>query len=108
MTGVPVPVHRGILMLRAHRAAGILGVYIRQFDSRNRYSRYVIVRELDDRQLDALRVDVRGEQLRRRGALRICSWCHSDFWARAGAVYCSGRCRVASFRDRQTTQRIAN
>lgn len=50
-------------------------------------------------QLESLRSEVRTELLRRRGQERQCVRCGAAFYAKQSARFCSGRCRVASFRE---------
>jgi len=50
-------------------------------------------------QLESLRSEVRAELLRRRGQTRHCVRCGAAFYAKQNARFCSGRCRVASFRE---------
>lgn len=49
-------------------------------------------------QLVSLRDDVRQELLHRQGSPLQCAQCGREFFARQNARFCSGRCRVASFR----------
>lgn len=46
---------------------------------------------------------LRREQLRRAGKSHTCARCGVTFIARAGALYCSGACRVAKFRATATS-----
>lgn len=58
---------------------------------------------LPDAELSARLKDLRCERLRRAGKGRLCDRCGVEFFARAGARYCSGTCRVAAFRERHRT-----
>lgn len=53
-----------------------------------------------DESLHALALQVRQEQLRRRGRTHTCSVCGKEFIARAGARTCSTTCRVRAQRAR--------
>lgn len=69
---------------------------------RNRYNRYMdSLTTLQDAELTARMKSLRREQLRRAGKGRLCVQCGVEFFARAGARFCSGRCRVAAFRERR-------
>lgn len=59
---------------------------------------------LPDAELTARLKDLRREQLRRAGKGHLCDRCGVEFFARAGARFCSGTCRVAAFRERQQTE----
>ena len=61
--------------------------------------------ELADDALLALGKHLRLERLRRLKSWRICGSCKMHFAARAGALYCSGRCRTAAYRQRLQKQR---
>jgi hypothetical protein len=68
---------------------------------RNRYIRYMAaLRTLSDADLAQRIRRLRDEQLRRAGKIHKCVQCANVFHARAGALYCSTRCRVAAFRSR--------
>lgn len=58
------------------------------------------LKELADPELAKLARDVRTERLRRAARLQVCSRCASEFFARNGARFCSGRCRTAAYRLR--------
>lgn len=55
---------------------------------------------LEDDALQELGMQVRLERLRRAKSWRRCGNCRTPFPARAGARYCSGRCRTAAYRQR--------
>jgi ribosomal protein S27AE len=56
--------------------------------------------ELADPELAKLARDVRTERLRRDARVQVCARCASEFFARNGARFCSGRCRTAAYRLR--------
>lgn len=58
------------------------------------------IHSISDRELDERRFALRQEHLRRTDTKRSCVLCRSGFFARADALYCSGKCRVAAFRKR--------
>lgn len=58
-----------------------------------------------DESLQALALQVRQEQLRRRGSTHTCSVCGKEFFARAGARTCSTTCRVRALRARVRSSR---
>ena len=64
--------------------------------------------QLTDEQLDELRVALRQEHLRRTSSERTCHLCRSAFYARADAMYCSSRCRVAACRRRARVEAEAD
>ena len=51
-------------------------------------------------ELETLRKQVRFERLLRAERWHACARCGTSFLARAGAAYCSGRCRTADYRIR--------
>ena len=53
---------------------------------------------LSDDDLALWITQLREEQLRRKGKSHICGRCGIRFMARAGARYCSAKCRVAAYR----------
>lgn len=68
---------------------------------RNGYSCYVsTLTSLSDEVLSRRADAIRRERLRRAGRERRCVHCGHGFFARADAIYCTGRCRVAAFRVR--------
>jgi hypothetical protein len=50
---------------------------------------------------------LRKEQLRRKGKSHTCGRCGTRFMARAGARYCSAKCRVAACRARDHAGTVA-
>lgn len=58
------------------------------------------LRERTDDDLRAMATDIRREQLRRADRWHTCRICSTEFLARAGAEYCSGRCRTVAHRRR--------
>ena len=50
---------------------------------------------------------LRHEQLRRAGKSHSCDKCGDLFYARMGALYCSGACRIAAYRARERAQRTS-
>ncbi|MEO6703797.1 MAG: hypothetical protein ABI140_03285 [Jatrophihabitantaceae bacterium] len=53
-----------------------------------------------DAELAVLAREVRTERLRRDARIQVCTQCTSEFFARNGAQFCSGRCRTAAYRLR--------
>jgi hypothetical protein len=56
------------------------------------------VERMDDLTLENLRQRVRLRRLKLAGSSHQCGWCSTIFYGRAGALYCSGRCRTAHYR----------
>lgn len=68
---------------------------------RNGYTCYMAaLSSLPDDVLSRRADAIRRERLRRAGRERRCVHCGGSFFARADALYCTGRCRVAAFRVR--------
>lgn len=58
------------------------------------------LRDRTDDDLQAMASDIRQERLRRANQWRTCGVCETEFLARSGAQYCSGRCRTIAHRRR--------
>jgi hypothetical protein len=58
------------------------------------------LRDRTDQDLVGLANRIRQERLRRKGQWRTCEACQTEFLARAGARFCSGRCRTTAHRRR--------
>lgn len=71
----------------------------------NRYIRSMELAARSDESLHALALQVRQEQLRRRGRTHTCNVCGKQFVARAGARTCSTTCRVRAQRARARSSR---
>jgi hypothetical protein len=71
---------------------------------RDSYVRHVSdgLGKLTDQELGELERELRSERLRRSASSRSCLRCGHLFLTRAGAMYCTGRCRTAAYRHRLT------
>lgn len=56
---------------------------------------------LEPAQLTELGGRIKHEHLNRRNAYRTCANCGTTWLARAGALYCQPKCRLAAFRARK-------
>lgn len=56
---------------------------------------------LEPVQLTELGGRIKHEHLNRRNAYRTCAHCGATWLARAGALYCQPKCRLAAFRARK-------